>query len=94
MVELLSHFKAGELIGLVAVGGGLLVAIVAIVAGHCHKIREMALKEEMVNRGMSADEIRMCLTRARNQVVGTRKNVSPAGAKSAARTFALAKHRL
>ncbi len=61
MVEVLSNFKPGELIGLVAVGGGLLCGIVAIIAGSWFKMREIALKEEMVNRGMSAEDIRMVL---------------------------------
>jgi hypothetical protein len=62
MTDLYSKFDAGELIGLVAVAGGLLCGIVAIVGGLvakcvCHA-REIAFKEEMVARGMSADEIR------------------------------------
>ena len=59
MVELLEHFNGGELIAILAVGGGLLTGIVAIISGQWHKGRELALKEEMVNRGMSAEEIRM-----------------------------------
>jgi hypothetical protein len=58
MPELLSKFTSGELIALVAVAGGLLCGLVAILADHWQKIRQIALKQEMVNRGMSADEIR------------------------------------
>ncbi|HEV8058286.1 MAG TPA: hypothetical protein VGP68_00305 [Gemmataceae bacterium] len=61
MVELLTRFEPGELIGLVAVVGGLLCGIVAIIAGSWFKMREITLKEEMVNRGMSAEEIRLVL---------------------------------
>ncbi len=65
MTDLLSKFNAGEMIGLVAVAGGLLVGMVAIIADYWHKIRraemEGALKQDMLNRGMSADEIRTVL---------------------------------
>jgi hypothetical protein len=65
MPELLSRFNAGEFIGLVAVMGGLLCGIVAIIADYWHKIRrletEAALKQDMLNRGMSADEIKTVL---------------------------------
>jgi hypothetical protein len=61
MVELLEHLNGGELIAILAVGGGLLTGIVAIVSGIWYKGREIALKQEMVSRGMSAEEIRMVL---------------------------------
>jgi hypothetical protein len=61
MTEFLSKFDSGELIGLVAVAGGMLCGITAIVGGIVAKCwsqaRELAFKEEMVARGMSADEI-------------------------------------
>jgi hypothetical protein len=54
-------FDAGEFIGLVAVAGGLLIGITAILAGAWQKVRraEMAaaLKQDMLNRGMSAEQI-------------------------------------
>lgn len=61
MTEFLSKFDAGETIGLVAVGGGLLCGMVAIVGGivakcWCH-CRDIAFKESMIARGMSAEEI-------------------------------------
>jgi hypothetical protein len=65
MTELLSKFNAGELIGLVAVAGGLLIPILcgvtAILTDYWHKARQLALKQDMINRGMSAEEIQMVL---------------------------------
>lgn len=62
---LLSKFDAGELIGLVSVVGGLLCGITAILAGTWSKVRRTeiaaSLKQEMLNRGMSAEEIRTVL---------------------------------
>jgi hypothetical protein len=65
MNEILSRFEAGEIIGLVAVTGVLLCGLVAIIMGiwHVHRKAEInaALKQDMLNRGMSADDIRMVL---------------------------------
>jgi hypothetical protein len=65
MNDLLSKFDAGELIGLVAVVGGLLIPLVcgttAIITDYFHKIRQLELKRDMLNRGMSADEIQAVL---------------------------------
>jgi len=58
MADLLTHFKPGEIIGLVAVAGGLLVALSAVLGGFWYQARLTALKQDMVSRGMSADEIR------------------------------------
>jgi hypothetical protein len=57
MSEFLTHFKPGEIIGLVAVAGGLLIPIIAILGGIWHRGRVIALKRDMVNRGMTAEEI-------------------------------------
>jgi hypothetical protein len=61
----LSKFNSGEMIGLVAVAGGLLVGAIAIVAHYWHEIRRNeiagALKQDMLNRGMTAEQIRMVL---------------------------------
>ena len=65
MLELLSKFNAGELIGLTAVAGGLLCGALAIVMGVGLAIRktelEAGLKRSMLERGMSAEEIRMVM---------------------------------
>jgi hypothetical protein len=65
MHELLSKFEPGELIGLTAVVGGLVCGIVAIVMGVGLTIRkaelEAGLKKSMLERGMSAEEIRMVM---------------------------------
>jgi hypothetical protein len=69
MNEFLAKFDAGQLIALVAVGGGLLCGIIcgtaAIIMDYWHKIRRTetaaALKQDMLNRGMSADEIRIVM---------------------------------
>jgi hypothetical protein len=69
MTEFLSKFDSGEMIGLVAVTGGLLCGLVAIVGGLvvkyvCHT-REIAFKEDMIARGMPADEIRTVIESSR-----------------------------
>jgi hypothetical protein len=62
MTELLSKFDPGEVIGLVAVAGFWLSAIVAILSGAWHRVRraeiQAALKQDMLTRGLSAEEIR------------------------------------
>jgi hypothetical protein len=65
MNEFLTRFNNGELIGLVAVAGGLLCGMIAVLAGNWRKVRRAeiaaALKQEMLQRGMSAEEIRTVL---------------------------------
>ncbi len=69
MGEFLQKFDAGELIGLVAVSGGMLIGllcgITAIITDNWQKLRRAeiaaALKQDMLNRGMSADDIRTVL---------------------------------
>jgi hypothetical protein len=61
MTELLTHFKPGEIIGLVAVAGGLLIPITAILGGFWYRARLTAFKQDMVNRGMSVAEIQAVL---------------------------------
>ena len=61
MLELLNKFEPGELIALTAVVGGALVAIIAVVSYQWGKVRvaelDSALKQQMLEKGMSADEI-------------------------------------
>ena len=65
MFELLSKFEPGELIGLTAVVGGLICGILGTVMGIGLAIRKMeleaSLKKSMLERGMSAEEIRMVI---------------------------------
>jgi hypothetical protein len=62
MYELLSKMEPAHLIGLVSVVGGLACGIVAIVMGVGLEIRRVelaaALKRDMLERGMTAEEIR------------------------------------
>jgi hypothetical protein len=65
MADLWSKFDPGEFIGLVAVGGAILIPILcgvtAIITDYFHKVRLLEFKRELLNHGMSADEIRMVL---------------------------------
>jgi hypothetical protein len=65
MGDLWSKFDPGEFIGLVAVGGGLLIPIIcgvtAIVTDYFFKVRQLDLKQDMLSRGMSADDVRVVL---------------------------------
>ncbi len=65
MSEVFTRFEPGEMIGLVAVAGGLLCGLVAIFMGIWHEHRKSeingALKQDMLNRGMSAEDIRTVL---------------------------------
>ena len=70
MNELLSKFDPDAVIGLVAVIGGLACGIVAIIMGVGLAIRraELAadLKKDMLERGMSAEEIRTVMEAGSN----------------------------
>ena len=65
MHELLLKIEPGHLILLVAVAGGLVCGIVAIVLGIGLEIRRVelaaALKKDMLERGMTAEEIRIVM---------------------------------
>jgi hypothetical protein len=65
MNEFLSKFDGSELIGFVAVAGGLLCGLVcgtaAIVMERLCKLRQLALKQDMLSRGMSVDDIQAVL---------------------------------
>jgi hypothetical protein len=61
MGDFISQIGFGPFIALVSVVGGLLIPLVAIVGGLTYTYRklqvEAALKQQMIERGMSADEI-------------------------------------
>jgi hypothetical protein len=68
MSDWLSQQSAGQMIGLISVVGGLLIAITAIVSAAWARVRraellarlaesDAVLKQQMIERGMSADEI-------------------------------------
>jgi hypothetical protein len=64
MAELLSR-NFGELMGFIAITGGLLIGLIAVVGGIWSDVRKKeiaaALKHDMLERGMSAEDIRMVL---------------------------------
>ena len=62
MSEIVTHFKPGEIIALVAVIGGLMIPLTAILGGFWYNARLNAFKQDMVNRGMSPAEIQAVLT--------------------------------
>jgi hypothetical protein len=69
MYDLLSNLNGWGLILMTAVGGGLVVLLVSAVTGivthHLLEVRESdnstQLKQDMLDRGMSADEIKTVL---------------------------------
>jgi hypothetical protein len=78
MTELLmTKFDSGEIVGLIAVGGGLIVGLICgtlgILLGFYHegqKTRRMetlaALKQDMLNRGLSVEDIQAVLEAGAN----------------------------
>ncbi len=62
MSDVLTRMSPGELIGLVAVAGGLFCGLVAIVMGIGLEYRRVelaaALKKDMLERGLTPEEIR------------------------------------
>ena len=61
MADFITQIGFGQFIALVALVGGLLIPLVAIIGGLMykhHKLQvEAALKQRMIERGMSAEEI-------------------------------------
>lgn len=70
MSDFLARFSGGELIGLVAVVGGLLCGIFGILGHFWHENRVTALKRDMVERGMSAEEIQAVVSAGPGQPAG------------------------
>jgi hypothetical protein len=86
MLDWLSQQSPGQLTGLVAVVMGPLIAIVAIVSASWARVRrnelqahiaemEAALKQQMIERGMSADEIERVLAAGQSNKGTKKKNV-------------------
>ena len=65
MGEYLSRLPFGELMGLLGMSGGLLIGLIAVVGGIWSGVRKKeiaaGLKHDMLERGMSAEDIRMVL---------------------------------
>jgi hypothetical protein len=65
MLEFIQAIGVGEFIALVAICGGLLIPLVAIIGGLMYKSRKLhlenALKQQMIERGFTAEEIREVL---------------------------------
>jgi hypothetical protein len=65
MTDFFSRFRSDEIVGLITVVGGLIFLIVPIVGTFWYKIHKTsvnaALKQDMLNRGMSAEEIKTVL---------------------------------
>jgi hypothetical protein len=71
LADMLSRFNFGELMGFLAVGGGLLIGLVAVAGGLWVELRKnemtAALKQDMLSRGMSPDEIKFVLDAGTNR---------------------------
>ena len=65
MFDYLSKYTPGELMGLVSIVGGLICGTVTVLAIYwysCHKVDvDARLKSDMLDRGMSAEEIKTVL---------------------------------
>jgi hypothetical protein len=72
MLEWLSQQNAGQVIAILAISGGITVAVVSVLSGAWVRVRraeflaqqaetDAALKQQMIERGMSADEIERVL---------------------------------
>ena len=87
MDQLLNNFSPGHLIGLVATILGILGWIITTVAGQWRKVRvaeiEAALKQQMLDRGMGANEI--------GQVLRSNQKCSPAEDEATVQTPSSAK---
>ena len=65
MSHVFMNMNYGEFMGFLALGGGLLIGLVAIIGGTWSDVRKReiaaGLKHDMLERGMSAEDIRMVL---------------------------------
>jgi hypothetical protein len=90
MHDLLSGFEPGEIIGLVAVSGAMLCGLTSIVMGIWHATRRVelatALKQDMLARGMSPEEIQMVMAAgAGSEGCGTKRRTGKPANPSYAR---------
>jgi hypothetical protein len=81
MQEFLSRFGNDEVIGLVSVVGAFLCGIPAVIGGLWYALRTAeiagALKQDMLNRGMSAEEIQIVLDAGTNRSGKASRNRLP-----------------
>lgn len=65
MYEFLSRFSSGEMIAFVSICGGMVIGLPVVLADIWHRFRveetAAALKKDMLDRGMTAEEIKMVL---------------------------------
>jgi hypothetical protein len=65
MDDYLSKFSGGELIAVIAIVGGLVCGVIVMIGEGWRRIRkaeiEAKLKTDMLDRGMSAEEIKIVL---------------------------------
>jgi hypothetical protein len=70
MYDYLLRFSPGEMIAIVAIVGGLFFLTATVAADTWQRARkvelEIKLKQDMLDRGMSADEIRTVLNAGKN----------------------------
>jgi hypothetical protein len=70
MYDYLLRFSPGEMIAIVSIVGGLFVVMLALAADIWQRARkveiEAKLKRDLLDRGMSADEIRTILDAGKN----------------------------
>ena len=80
MTGLLTRLTFGEFMGLLSLSGGLLIGLTAVVGGIWSDVRKKeiaaGLKHDMLDRGMSAEDIRLVLDsgtkRSRNRAADSR----------------------
>jgi hypothetical protein len=80
MLDFISQVGVGGFIALVAVMGGLLIPLTAIIAAFMYQHRQLnveaALKQQMLERGMSVEEIKEVLEASISGRRGRRRSCS------------------
>jgi hypothetical protein len=71
MGQIFSSMNYGQFMGMLAVGGGLLIGLVSVIGGMWTAARKTEidglLKQDMLARGMSAEDIRTVLTAGKTE---------------------------